>query len=336
MSTTAPSRSAIARLASLRRAVRPLALIVFVSVAIALFIAASSLASLIRTLTTRIDTAAAEQNEQKQLDAFSERLNRYTAQVNGRSLFVAPRAVAAADTPPIPEPETREPLRPTRYAGPSVIAMINGAAWFSNGKRVAIGEEADGVRVLSLNAPWSVHVLWEGVEFDVGLFERDAVVYRSGANSPSRGYVAPSGPLSSGATSSTSSSVTRAASAPTGAASSTSTPPPQTLVPGSILLPPPPVDGAAAPPPPGTDPASTPSPESGTGVTTGGSSGTGTGTSDPATPPPSVPDEPTDPAPPPPAPAPPEPEPESSKKQDARGQSEFDSASEPRSTKDTR
>lgn len=339
-------RTPASRLASLRRAVSPLAMIVALSVVLAVVIAVSSVASLVRTLTTRIDTAAAEQNEQKQLDAFNERLKRYTAQVNGRSLFVTPRAVATADAPPPPVSEDREPVKPTRYGGPSVIAMINGAAWFSNGKRVAVGEEADGVRVLSLNAPWSVHVVWEGVEFDVGLFDRDSVVYRSGSNATPRGYVAPTGPLSSGSSSgSTASPAARpsaaspASTATNSAAAPGSVPPPQTLVPGALLLPPPPVEGGPSPTPAGTDPnapaqPATPPPEGGSGGSSGGASGGGAG--EPNAPPPSAPDEPSEPAAPTPPPAPSEPEPESSKKPESSQKSEAGTTGEPRSRKDHR
>jgi len=102
----------------------------------------------------------------------------------GRSLFFTP-------PPPPPEPEPivdaepedpGPPPLPTRYGGPALIAMVNGAAWFADGRRLAVGDDPDaGLAVLSLSPPWSARVRWQGAEFDVGLFDRSPML-RDGAS----------------------------------------------------------------------------------------------------------------------------------------------------------
>lgn len=105
----------------------------------------------------------------------------YVAQIDGRTLFVtpAPPQAVAAEPEPLPEEEPSEPPKPTRYGGPPVIAMINDTAWFKDGKRLVAGEKADGdLRVIRVVPPWEVVVEWRGVEFTVGLFERDRLVLK--------------------------------------------------------------------------------------------------------------------------------------------------------------
>jgi len=102
--------------------------------------------------------------------AMEERL----AQVRGRSMFFVPPAPAevAEEVEETPEDEGPAP-KPTRYAGPDIVAVVNGAVWFANERRVAVGEEGGGVRVVSVDgSPWSVRLEWRGEEFDVQVFER--------------------------------------------------------------------------------------------------------------------------------------------------------------------
>ena len=85
-------------------------------------------------------------------------------QISGRSLFAIPRE---------PKKEAAKGPKPSVYAGPQIVAMINDAVWFSDGSRIALGAAADkGLRVLRINPPWSATVEWQGGEFDVDLFKR--------------------------------------------------------------------------------------------------------------------------------------------------------------------
>lgn len=94
------------------------------------------------------------------------------AQIDGRSMFFTPPAPPPPARAETPRGDTA-PRAPTRYDGPAIIAMINGSVWFADGRRLAVGGEGDStLSVLSQNGPWSARVLWQGVEFDVPLFER--------------------------------------------------------------------------------------------------------------------------------------------------------------------
>lgn len=115
----------------------------------------------------------------------------YLAQYDGRSLFFIP-------SPPTPivsdvprERPTPAPTQPTRYGGPSIIALINDTAWFSDGRRLAAGGEKDGsLRVVRVEAPWNAVVEWQGVEFTVSLFDRDQVVLKDKSASPAESSTA--------------------------------------------------------------------------------------------------------------------------------------------------
>lgn len=79
---------------------------------------------------------------------------------------------------PMPPKIVQKPSDPAplRYAGPQLIAMINGAAWFADGKRLKPGDPAqDELEVLELAPPWTAKVRWQGGEFTVTLFERQPV-----------------------------------------------------------------------------------------------------------------------------------------------------------------
>lgn len=79
------------------------------------------------------------------------------------------------NVPPKVVSKPTEPV-PARYGGPALIAMVNGAAWFQDGKRLRPGDaEVDGLQVIEVNAPWSARVKWRGGEFTVTLFDRDPV-----------------------------------------------------------------------------------------------------------------------------------------------------------------
>jgi hypothetical protein len=135
-------------------------------------------APLIRATMLPAPTEREQVDDASRLQRFADALAEHGAQVNGRSLFFVPprprppRQEVAIDTTP------REPPRPTRYGGPAITAMVNNQVWFNDGQRVRLGESGRGVKVVSMNAPWSAKIEWQGVEFDVDLFQRDTVVTR--------------------------------------------------------------------------------------------------------------------------------------------------------------
>lgn len=95
----------------------------------------------------------------------------YLAQVKGRSLFYLPpppTASAAAE----PVDTDKPPPPPSTYGGPSIVAMLSDIVWFSNGRKLKVGEKHDDLEVVALSPPWSSRLKWKGVEFDVGFFER--------------------------------------------------------------------------------------------------------------------------------------------------------------------
>ncbi|GEM_PF-884483 len=106
-------------------------------------------------------------------DKFEQSISTFIAQVEGRSLFYKPG-------PPRPKVETAKSNSPkaTRYGGPSIVAMVNNAVWFSDGQHLEAGQSGKGgtLKVVSLNAPWTARIAWEGGEFDVGFFDRSPLL----------------------------------------------------------------------------------------------------------------------------------------------------------------
>lgn len=112
------------------------------------------------------------------MDAHEDSLAAYRARFDGRSVFFKPpqprpdMPVRAPDpTPRIETPSSDIPMTPSSYTGPTIRALIGDTVWFHGGLRVAVGEEANGVQVLSVDAPWSATVAYLGGEYDVPLFE---------------------------------------------------------------------------------------------------------------------------------------------------------------------
>jgi hypothetical protein len=114
----------------------------------------------------------------KQIEQYTAMLDSSVKQADGRTLFILPvnpKSVAEQAKEPVAE-EPKEPPAPTSYGGPGVIAMMNGLVWFDNGTQLEVGEEANGVGVVAISAPWDSRLRWRGVEFTVPLFEKDRVV----------------------------------------------------------------------------------------------------------------------------------------------------------------
>lgn len=125
------------------------------------------------------DSAKVQASAQKYAAAF----DLYVKQIDGRSLFVVPAAPSTpapiVDEEPVDEGPRVDP-KPTRYGGPGLIGMMSDIAWFEGGRRLSVGGPADGdSRLIALKAPWAAVVEWKGVEFEVPLFTRDAVIIAS-------------------------------------------------------------------------------------------------------------------------------------------------------------
>ncbi|MDX2146245.1 MAG: hypothetical protein SFZ23_01885 [Planctomycetota bacterium] len=124
----------------------------------------------------------------KERDKFTAAFDEQLAQVRGRSLFFIPpeprrapvrRAAAPPAAPPPPRAAT-----PSTYAGPALIGVAYGAAWFADGLRLAAGESKDDLRVVRVQAPWSVDVQWRGGDFTLDLFKRDSLIHAQPASQP--------------------------------------------------------------------------------------------------------------------------------------------------------
>lgn len=76
--------------------------------------------------------------------------------------------------PPKPPEEPKPPI-PPKYAGPAMAGVVANTVYFTDGKKIALGQAEGGVEVLAINAPWSVRLRWSGGEFDVTLVERQPI-----------------------------------------------------------------------------------------------------------------------------------------------------------------
>lgn len=180
MSESAGFRSLNARLG-------PAARVAAVLAALGVIVFLFSLRSLGKAfMTPSAKQAKQEVNEQiKKIAAdYALGLDGQVKQFNGRSVFFIP---SPPIPPPPPAPTTVDegskpppppPPPPATYGGPKLIAMINGVAWFDDGKKMGVGDAVkDKLKVKEVLAPWGALVDWDGVEFKVSLFDQDAVVY---------------------------------------------------------------------------------------------------------------------------------------------------------------
>jgi len=71
--------------------------------------------------------------------------------------------------------ERRDPV-PSSYGGPALVGIAENAAWFADGKRIKIGEENSGRKVVALDPPWYAKVQWSGGEYTVKLFDRHSAI----------------------------------------------------------------------------------------------------------------------------------------------------------------
>jgi hypothetical protein len=115
----------------------------------------------------------AAKEDKAQAEKLKGSFDAWTAQTEGRSLFLVPGPkVAVVEKPPeVPTATAETTLADWR-------GQTRARVWFDDGKIIAAGGEKDGdVRVVSLDAPWSAKIEWKGVEFSVPFFAHDTVVF---------------------------------------------------------------------------------------------------------------------------------------------------------------
>ncbi|MBS0195716.1 MAG: hypothetical protein JSR77_03065 [Planctomycetes bacterium] len=113
---------------------------------------------------------------QRHVEQQNAAFDKYLAQFAGRSLFIVP----TAPKPPEPVKEasdepSKPPPPPSTYGGPSMVAMLSDIVWFTNGKKMKVGEKADDLEVVALNPPWEATLKWKDVEFKVNFFSRNSL-----------------------------------------------------------------------------------------------------------------------------------------------------------------
>jgi hypothetical protein len=103
---------------------------------------------------------------------------KYVQRFNGRSLFnkpqPPPRPGPTGPPPPPPPPPIVEGTKgpPANYTGPAVMFVLGDEVWFRNGLTLSVGEESQGVKVLSSDPPWKVTLAHGGGQYDIELFKK--------------------------------------------------------------------------------------------------------------------------------------------------------------------
>lgn len=140
-------------------------------VVLTILLLALSVWPLIRLRSQPPRTVADAKPEAPLIAEFAAATRKDLALFEGRSLFAIPG-------PPAPRAETaRKTTAPTRYGGPAIVGMINDQVWFSDGKRLGSADDAaGGLKVISINAPWSARLEWEGGEFEVEFIARSPLL----------------------------------------------------------------------------------------------------------------------------------------------------------------
>ena len=119
-------------------------------------------------------------------------LVQYQQRFNGRSVFFKP---IPPRIPPPPRPAPVEivevpqgppppPPIPEEYTGPSIVFVLGNEVWFTDGLTLSVGEEDQGVKVLSCDPPWTVRLAHAGGEYDVVLLERSFPGFETASREP--------------------------------------------------------------------------------------------------------------------------------------------------------
>ncbi len=118
-------------------------------------------------------------------------LAQYRQRFNGRSVFFKPIPPRNALTPPhpveiveAPEGPPPPPPIPEQYTGPSIVFVLGNEVRFTDGLTLSVGEEDQGVKVLSCDPPWTVRLGHAGGEYDVVLLERSFPGFETTSREP--------------------------------------------------------------------------------------------------------------------------------------------------------
>jgi hypothetical protein len=134
-------------------------------------------------LAAAVITPGAPEQDQT-LRAIQAELERHEAEhkthadrVKGRFIFYPPpppprppTVVRTHDPGPVGPPPPPPP--PSTYGGPLTALFPYGdAVWFKEGRVLKIGEEHSGVKVVAIDAPWSVTLRWKEIEWTIDFFK---------------------------------------------------------------------------------------------------------------------------------------------------------------------
>ena len=112
--------------------------------------------------------SAARRNAADSVRVFQASTEHQTELVDGRSWFFEPRR---PDDKPAPTTIARV------YSGPSLLAYINGTAYFADGQKISIAEpKSKSLKLVRADPPWTITVQWEGGEFSVDLWKRTNIL----------------------------------------------------------------------------------------------------------------------------------------------------------------
>jgi hypothetical protein len=112
-------------------------------------------------------------------------MEKYKEQFNGRSVFFKPPAWPSPPIVKVPDDDDNDipPPPPTPpedkiYTGPGILYALGDVIRFKAKSAsekpldIRVGEEKNGVRVISTNLPWTVRVGYRSKEWDVPIFNR--------------------------------------------------------------------------------------------------------------------------------------------------------------------
>ncbi len=119
-------------------------------------------------------------------------LEQYQQRFNGRSVFfkpIPPRRELRLPPPPVeivkgPTGPPPPPPIPEQYTGPSIVFVLGNEVWFTDGLKLSVGEEGQGVKVLSCDPPWTVRLAHAGGEYDIVLLERSFPGFETASREP--------------------------------------------------------------------------------------------------------------------------------------------------------
>ncbi len=117
-------------------------------------------------------------------------LAQYQQRFNGRSVFFKPIPPRIELPRPVPveiveaPSEPLPPPIPAEYTGPSMVFVLGNEERVTDGLTLSVGEEDQGVKVLSCDPPWTVRLAYAGGEYDVVLLERSFPGFETASREP--------------------------------------------------------------------------------------------------------------------------------------------------------